>query len=543
MKALHAGFRGMVGVGLILALLATAPAAPLHAQQHVAGRPIRVDGALLATVHEQGYALILVELALSTGYQPEGELDDARAESERLTIAAAADALLADLAGSTAQVTARYQTIPYVALRVDAAALGKLSFSPWVVSLWEDRLDFPSLASSTAHIGLPAVWASGVSGAGQTIVMLDTGIDTDHPFIAGRLADGACFSNANGAGGGASFCPNGLGTQVGVTAAEADTSNPACWNGTSSLCGHGTLTAGTAAGSDANLRGAAPGANLIAIQVFTRFNGGSMCGGPAVCVATYLSDQLSALEYVYTTLRQTHAIAAVNMSLGGGNYPNACDGDLRKALIDNLRSAGIATVASAGNGNMTDSIVGPACVSSAVAAGGITDTDNPPANSVLYSMGQMVDLLAPARSITTSGVGGGFGTASGTSFAAPLVSGAFALCKSVNPSLSVDQVELILEQTGVPVADQRSGGMYTKPRLQMDAAIAACQQVNRGPAPPTRRGTIPPTGAREARQVPPPLSMCRPPIGDRCADYRPRRDDPQPDDRARRTGDDRMRQG
>ena len=76
-------------------------------------------------------------------------------------------------------------------------------------------------------------------------------------------------------------------------------------------------------------------------------------------------------------------------------------------------------------------------------------------------------------------MGGGFGTASGTSFAAPLVSGAFALCKSANPSLSVDQVESILEQTGVPVPDQRSGGMYTKPRLQMDAAIAACQQVNR----------------------------------------------------------------
>ena len=346
-----------------------------------------------------------MELALPTGYQREGELDKGHGQLQRLAIAAAADALLAELAGSTAQLTARYQTIPYVALRVDAAALGKLSFSPWVVSLWEDRLDFPSLASSTAHIGLPAVWASGISGAGQTIVMLDTGIDTDHPFFAGRLVDGACFSNANGAGGGASFCPNGQGTQVGVTAAEADTSNPACWNGTSSLCGHGTLTAGTAAGSDANLHGAAPGANLIAIQVFTRFNGGSMCGGPAVCVATYLSDQLSALEYVYTTLRQTHAIAAVNMSLGGGNYPDACDGDLRKTLIDNLRSAGIATVAAAGNGNTTDSIVGPACVSSAVAAGGITDTDNPPANSVLYSMGQMVDLLAPARSITTSGGG------------------------------------------------------------------------------------------------------------------------------------------
>ena len=97
---------------------------------------------------------------------------------------------------------------------------------------------------------------------------------------------------------------------------------------------------------------------------------------------------------------------------------------------------------------------------------------------MVYNMHSLVDLLAPARSVTSSAVGGGYGTASGTSISAPMVAGAFALCRSVNPSLTVDQIEIILEDTGVPVTDIRPGGLYIKPRLQMDAAITACRHTN-----------------------------------------------------------------
>ncbi len=150
----------------------------------------------------------------------------------------------------TVKTSAVYQTVPYVALLVDASALKALATSPLVAAIQEDAIDAALLASSTAHIGLPLVWASGVEGAGQVVVVLDQGIDTDHPFFGGRVVDAACFSNASGTAGYASLCPNGQGVQTGVGAAEADANNPACWNSGSSLCSHGTWVAGIAAGGD-----------------------------------------------------------------------------------------------------------------------------------------------------------------------------------------------------------------------------------------------------------------------------------------------------
>jgi subtilisin family serine protease len=433
---------------------------------------------LLAKAGEEGGVLVLAELALPTPFVAEAESSPQAVLDQRAAIAAATDAVLAALQGSEAQLAAAFIAIPYLALRVDAKALLTLASLPEVASIQEDVPAAPALASSTQLIGLPAVWASGVEGNGQTVVILDTGIDTDHPFYADRLVDGACFSNANGAGGMTTLCPGGNPTEYGTAAAESDNANAACWNGAASLCAHGTHVAGIAAGGDANtFDGVARQASIIAVQVFTRFDNYAPCGGSGTCVMSYTTDQLRALDYVYTTLRPVWPLAAVNMSLGGGQYNTACDADFRKAAIDNLRSAGIATVVAAGNNHFRNALTAPACISTAVAVGGVTDTGNPPPDSVVLNIHNLVDLLAPAYSIVSSYVGGGYASMSGTSMAAPHVAGAFALCKSANPALSVNQIEAILEQTGVAVRDTRSGGVHTRPRLQMDAAVAACQQV------------------------------------------------------------------
>ena len=432
---------------------------------------------LLARAHSAGSLLVLAELALPQPFVAEGAASPQAALAQRAAIVAASDAVLASLKDSNVQVAATFATLPYLAVRVDAAALARLASLPQVASVQEDLPAAPALASSTQAIGLPAVWASGVEGLGQTVVILDTGIDTDHPFFAGRLVDGACFSNAGGAGSQTPACPNGSASQTGVAAAESDTANPACWNGSTSLCNHGTHVAGIAAGRGADaFDGVARRSNLIAIQVFTRFTNYPNCGGSGTCMLSYTTDQLLALEYVYTTLRPAHSLASVNMSLGGGQYTAACDYDGRKPAIDNLRAAGVATVIASGNNNFRNGLTAPACISTAVTAGGVTDSDNLPADAVIFNLHSLVDVLAPAYSITSSVIGG-YGGMSGTSMAAPHVTGAFALCKSANPALSVNQIETILEQTGVAVRDQRSGGVYTKPRLQLDAAVAACQQV------------------------------------------------------------------
>ena len=58
-------------------------------------------------------------------------------------------------------------------------------------------------------------------------------------------------------------------------------------------------------------------ANIIRVQVFSKFTSSYWCGGYAPCVMSYGSDQVRGLEYVYS-LRNSFDIAAVNMSLGGG---------------------------------------------------------------------------------------------------------------------------------------------------------------------------------------------------------------------------------
>jgi subtilisin family serine protease len=265
---------------------------------------------------------VIVGLALPQGFAPEGDLRRlADVDRQRQAIRQARTALAAELAGRKAAVYATYTAIPAVALTADAEALAAVLGSAAVSNLQEDVALRPALDSSTPIIGAPAAWAAGYDGTGQAVVILDTGIDGSHPFFQddkgnSRIVAEACFSNA--AGTKVSLCPNGLQSQTGSGAAEA--AIPACLNGASQLCDHGSHVAGIAAGNGASFDGVARNADIIAIQVFTRFNGGGDCSpDPAPCVMSYISNQLSALDYVYTALPPAHAIAAVNLSLGDGH--------------------------------------------------------------------------------------------------------------------------------------------------------------------------------------------------------------------------------
>jgi len=176
----------------------------------------------------------------------------------------------------------------------------------------------------------------------------------------------------------------------------ADATVPLCWSGAWNICSHGTHVAGIAAGSHTNATvaydGVAPGADIIAIQVFSYFEDYGD-------VLSWNSDQLLALERVYE-MSFSYNIAAVNMSLGGADrYTDHCDSDPRKAAIDNLRSVGIATIVAAGNEGYTDGVSAPACVSSAVAVGGTRDDD---ALWGCSNSSEMVHLLAPGVGVNSS---------------------------------------------------------------------------------------------------------------------------------------------
>ena len=127
-----------------------------------------------------------------------------------------------------------------------------------------------------------------------------------------------------------------------------------------------------------------------------------------------------------TSCSWEHRIAAVNLSLGSNLLSAVCDDEPYKAIVDNLREVGIATVVSSGNAGATSAIASPACVSSAVSVGSTTKADR---LSAFSDVAPSLSLLAPGESIVSSLLFGGYGALSGTSMAAAHVTGAFAVVR------------------------------------------------------------------------------------------------------------------
>lgn len=422
--------------------------------------------ALLDEADADGAVRVLVRVR--TPFVPEGKLTAQGVRSQRAAIRAKQQGRISRaLAAPGRQITAEFETIPYVGMKVDADGLSELLVDPDVVAIERDRLSKPVLATSTDVIGAQTLWSNGLTGAGWAVAILDTGVESSHAFLDGKVIEEACYSNAGGWGDGVSLCPNGQSSQTGAGSA------PDCTGAEG--CGHGTHVAGIAAGSGTAFHGVAKDADVLSFQVFTRFNTEGVCGaGRAPCVRTYGTDQVKALERVLT-LSATIDIASANMSLGGGQYDSACDSDegngALKTAIDNLRSAGIATVIASGNDGWNGHISSPGCISTAVTVGSSTKAD---AVSSFSNHSNLVDVLAPGSSINSSVMGGGFESWNGTSMATPHVAGAWALLKQAKPTATVSEIVDALRDTGAPIT--RSS--VTVPRVQLDDALAALSIVS-----------------------------------------------------------------
>jgi subtilisin family serine protease len=404
----------------------------------------------------EGSARVVVELAVAAA--PEAMLPDAASvAAQRRRVDRAAGLVAAGLGGARADLR-RLGRLPFLALEATPADLDRLAASPLARAVHEDRLLRPLLFESIPIVGADVADARGFDGSGQTVAVLDTGVDLDHEFLVGTVVDEACFSYGRD-------CPNGQRTQFGTGAAAHCTYAYQCF--------HGTHVSGIVAGENPYRRGVAPGASLIAISIFSRFTGTSCAGGEDPCALAYTSDIAAALDHVLT-LSSSRAIAAANLSVGGDLYgdPALCDAGepLLKAAIDNLRAAGIVTVAASGNDAALSSIAAPGCISSAVSVGATSDTD------LVWNLSNtapFLTLLAPGVSIVSSTppdvVGQLYKSFSGTSMAVPHVAGAFALLRQARPAAGVDEMLASLQQTGLPVADYRTG--HVTPRLRVDEAL------------------------------------------------------------------------
>ena len=264
----------------------------------------------------------------------------------------------------------------------------------------------PSLKNSIPKINASALYAKGATGKGYSVAVVDTGVNASHPFLGDRVVAEACFTYNRS-------CPNGTNEMVGPGSAK-----PIHW--------HGTHVAGIIAGKDSSMRGVAPEANIVAVNVFEKDG------------SAYEESLLSGLEYVLS-VKSKYNIIAVNLSLGTSKvWLSACDTavpELTK-IINDLFKAGVVVVAAAGNG-FSHGMSNPACISGVVGvAASYTSND---AITDFSNISQYTAFAAPGYQISSSSSEGGTRTSSGTSMATPHVAGAFALYASFKPEISISQ--------------------------------------------------------------------------------------------------------
>jgi len=446
-------------VGVLVAIAALG----VHAQGPQERNPV-VPPDVATQAAARGAVPVIVGLRMPA---PASDLSGADALAvQRAAVRRSLDDFAARATAEGMSIGHRLQNLPFVSMRVTADQLKQLSAMPGVESIREDAVDRIMLAQSVPLVGAPAAWAAGSTGAGWTVALLDTGVDTAHPFLAGKVTGEACFSNAGGAGGGTSLCPDG-GTSATGTGSGINC-DPAIAG-----CDHGTHLAGIIAGANGpgGMSGVAPGANLISIQVFTRGDDATLCGTDrqTPCLVSFASDQASALDHVLTLAgpANSNRIAAVNLSLGGGHYTDHLGcvalNPSRAAGIESLRTIGIASVAAAGNDGYTNALAAPACLTQ-LAIPASTKSDRMSA----FSNRSSTPIVAPGEAINSSVPGGLYVARSGTSQAAAHVSGAVAVLKQALPAMTVSQAFVALSASGNNIFDPLTNATYF--RLRVDQA-------------------------------------------------------------------------
>lgn len=230
-----------------------------------------------------------------------------------------------------------------------------------------------------------------------SIAVLDTGVDIDHPELAGRVAKRMDFVDLNG------LDTSGfVGDFLGLDDVPQDE------------VGHGTHVSGIIAARGLKMdEGVAPDCSLMAVRVLaTMTDGGRRVGAGIV-------DNINAgIKWAVD-----QGADVINMSLGirhaGGGLPH-------QDVIRYALAKGVTVVAASGNDGTNEKYYPGALPG--VWAVGATDETGEVAGFTSY--GARIGLVAPGSHIYSSFADGGYAVASGTSQAAPFVSGAVGLLKS-----------------------------------------------------------------------------------------------------------------
>lgn len=459
---------------LVLASLSTSAAepdaTPVAAHRAVLGP--RLTDALRASADASQRIRIAVSLDAS-GLDRAGSARRAaiRSRQERVQNALPLDSL---------EMLRRFEMLSAFAGRATPAAIEALRRHPDVAGIYLDHEVHATLFLGKQLIGADDVQSAGWTGAGVTVAVLDTGIDTDHPDLVDDLVSERCFCSINAPGPGGGCCPSGSTSQSGAGAAEDDD-------------GHGTAVAGiiSSAGMSAQ-PGVAPDAEIVAIKVLDAAGSGLS------------SDVAAGLDWILSN-NGALGVDVVNLSLGDfGEYNNPllapCAGTPTANAISMLHATGVTVFAASGNDGHDDGISEPACVADAISVGGVydeaiggaswcgnedcseilcTDTTGPDVFVCHTNSDEILDILAPNWRTNTSALGGGTGSFGGTSASSPYASGQAALLLESDPTLLPTDVRTALSSNGPFVTNPDNGLSFRRSDVALAlASLSVCGDGN-----------------------------------------------------------------
>jgi hypothetical protein len=321
---------------------------------------------------------------------------------------------------------------------------------------------------------------AGVDGRGQSVVVIDTGADLNHPFFG---------PDSNGDG-----VSDRIVYQYDFADRDADASD-------GSATSHGSHVAGIVGSADATNYGVASGANLIILKVFKDGDGGS----------ADMVDIQSALQWVEQNAA-AYNIASVNLSLGSGNYSAPETSFMISDEFARLDAQGVIVVAAAGNEffneNSEPGVSYPAADPHVIAVSavwadnygpqsfeGATDTTTSWDRVAAFSQRdpQLTDVFAPGGLVTSADRNGGTISRRGTSMASPFIAGAAAVAQQLSLretglKLTSAQFKDLLKSTGITINDGddevdnvvNTGANYA--RLNM---LSLGEELLNNPGPPT----------------------------------------------------------
>ncbi|WP_224243083.1 S8 family peptidase [Hyalangium gracile] len=287
-------------------------------------------------------------------------------------------------------------------------------------------------------LNLPSAWDVNIGAGSVTVAVLDTGIAT-HPDLQPRIVQGYdMISDADNAGDGDGR------DSVPIDMGKDEPGGGSSWHGT-----HVAGTIGAATDNGSGVAGVTWAARIMPVRVLGKKGGTSFDIAAAMNWAA--GGVVTGIPTNPTPAR------VVNMSLGGASPPSSTYQD----IINPRAAEGTIYIIAAGN-ESTDTTNSTPCNQDNVICVGSTNFAG--RRSSFSNFGAQVDVMAAGGEMTEDLNGDdypdgvlstafsddgtpGYFFQQGTSMATPHVAGVVALMKSVNPGLSVAQVENLLKTT------------------------------------------------------------------------------------------------